>query len=795
MSKLRARHANCSVIDCKIQHKILYSVPAPEIQRRQWQLFIFNNNVPDTVSTHLFVCANHFTPDCFNNWGQYKAGFASTLTLIRGSLPTVREPATTGMTLTTSSQPISAASHHRQQDSPAHSELCMDNEPISSEEHTTTHIKTESSDMPVTTYVKTESSNMASSQQFSATHITTQQGNVTLLISPKRTVSGGTQCSSTSSFQSVGTQLPYGALYSRAKATVATQFSQLMLSIGTQCFSTVTSKSAATQLSKGTLTHFRSKGTQANLCCSSVFNETSQRDRGPTRSSPPKKASSSIMEARPAKRPRLEIKEEEEDEEIMAPISPSEIRQMEASCQHNEPKYIVFESCLRALFETCPLCMQDCEVQQQRLGTYVSFSQRCPDCLYSRTWQSQPIRGSTPVGDLQMSAAVYFTGGSFPQVKKVCKAMNLQMFTKDSFNRNVRMFIEPAIIHKWKNDQQTLIQDLRLQNKVAVGGFIKTDPPGRATKFSSCSLMSLETKHIIDVQLEQSCGSSESSNMEKEALRRGLNLSDSNHLNVDYVVTDCNAQVQEYLKERNVTHYYDVCHFEKGLSRKLKALAKKRRFKAVRKWLPSIKKHIYYTARSSQSGPEKVAKWKSLLNCFQNIHKHDEPCFPRCAHSDEFSTDSSKWLQPGSDTLHRVEKVVMNEQVLRNVENLSHEPQTSLMEDFHRDVLHFAPKKENAPFIEKLCRLYLAAMHFNENVEQKLEATSEEKAVNKNMFQQSGSRKLAPKHLKTAPTCSYIRDLMTLLFEEVLEDPRIYTEELKQIPIPEDSHTLLETPS
>ena len=31
----------------------------------------------------LFVCANHFTSDCFSNKGQCKAGFASTLTPIR----------------------------------------------------------------------------------------------------------------------------------------------------------------------------------------------------------------------------------------------------------------------------------------------------------------------------------------------------------------------------------------------------------------------------------------------------------------------------------------------------------------------------------------------------------------------------------------------------------------------------------------------------------------------------------------------------------------------------------------
>ena len=83
MSSLRARHANCSVVGFKIQRKCLYSVQATEEQKRQWLCFIFNNNVPTTVSVSLFVGAKNFT-DCFSIEGQYKAGYASTLTLIKG---------------------------------------------------------------------------------------------------------------------------------------------------------------------------------------------------------------------------------------------------------------------------------------------------------------------------------------------------------------------------------------------------------------------------------------------------------------------------------------------------------------------------------------------------------------------------------------------------------------------------------------------------------------------------------------------------------------------------------------
>lgn len=63
------------------------------------------------------------------------------------------------------------------------------------------------------------------------------------------------------------------------------------------------------------------------------------------------------------------------------------------------------------------------------------------------------------------------------------------MFPKDTFNQHVRMFLEPTIIHKWKNDQQTLIQDLRQKRKVAVAGYMKTDPAGEESNVINSLLL------------------------------------------------------------------------------------------------------------------------------------------------------------------------------------------------------------------------------------------------------------------------------------------------------------------
>ncbi|CAI5657964.1 unnamed protein product [Oreochromis niloticus] len=438
------------------------------------------------------------------------------------------------------------------------------------------------------------------------------------------------------------------------KVSVATQFCHYMVSVGTQTSYSPSTRCAATQLSYNTLKqHVRSKATQASVSHCNVGTVTTQSETG-------------IQPGvRPAKRPRLEMKEEEEGEEpeeetdlpeasdqydpICEPYEPDESsseppdsREAEATPSHyNDPKYIVFESCLRDLFLTCPVCGLSCEVRRGRMGTFVHFSQLCPSCDYSRKWESQPVAGSTPLGNLQMSAAIYFTGGSFSQVEKVCRAMNLQVFQSDTFRRHARMFLEPAINHKWKRDQQVLMERLRGEGSVAVGGRMRAD----------------------------------------------LLVREAGQLHPD--------APEQQQRHRHPAH--------SGLSRKLKKLAKSKECLLVRRWLPSIRNHVYWSATTSTSAPEKVAKWKSLVNHIQNVHTHDDPLFPTCAHPNRVSVDPSKWFQPDSVALHKLKKLLLNKRILADVGKLSHDHQASSLERFHRLVCHFAPKNVAFPFVGVLC--------------------------------------------------------------------------------------------
>ncbi|XP_065806081.1 uncharacterized protein [Labrus bergylta] len=238
--------------------------------------------------------------------------------------------------------------------------------------------------------------------------------------------------------------------------------------------------SVGTQLSWGTLKdcHMKSKGTQATVFQVSTGTE-------PVCTGPQLPLLSTPTDGnafRPSKRPRLlEVKEEEEGEGetsaeaelIISTFNPGDSIKEESEMftvgplvTYGDTKYIVFDSCLRELFETCPVCKRQSEVQRQSTGTLVAFKQLCHNCNYSRKWQSQPIVASTLVGNLELSAATNFTGASFFQLAKICKAIQLWIFQYDTFRRHARNFLEPANIHEWNNDQQ-----------VAVCGDMREDSP------------------------------------------------------------------------------------------------------------------------------------------------------------------------------------------------------------------------------------------------------------------------------------------------------------------------------
>ena len=58
--------------------------------------------------------------------------------------------------------------------------------------------------------------------------------------------------------------------------------------------------------------------------------------------------------------------------------------------------------------------------------------------------------------------------------------MNLQTFTYNTFLRHGKSFIEPAIIHKWKESQNGIFQEQQPPNGIKLGGDMRADSPGKS---------------------------------------------------------------------------------------------------------------------------------------------------------------------------------------------------------------------------------------------------------------------------------------------------------------------------
>ena len=71
------------------------------------------------------------------------------------------------------------------------------------------------------------------------------------------------------------------------------------------------------------------------------------------------------------------------------------------------------------LFRICTVCKGALQVAVKKLGTMITILYDCGYCESHKSWQSQAMTGQTPVGNVQLSAAVYLSGASYSKMEKV----------------------------------------------------------------------------------------------------------------------------------------------------------------------------------------------------------------------------------------------------------------------------------------------------------------------------------------------------------------------------------------
>ncbi|XP_062591608.1 uncharacterized protein LOC134253115 isoform X1 [Saccostrea cucullata] len=295
---------------------------------------------------------------------------------------------------------------------------------------------------------------------------------------------------------------------------------------------------------------------------------------------------------------------------------------------------------------------------------------------------------------------------------------------------------------------------------VKLGGDARCCSPGHTAKFGSYSVMDLSTSKVLDIQLVQSNEVPNSYHMELEGLKRCLRKLHQEEIPISHLVTDRHSQVKAYMKrdQPQIVHMFDVWHVAKGVYKKLEALSKKKNCELVGAWAHSISNHIYWCAASSDGNGELILeKWISILNHVTDVHEGHGELYPRCLHG---PVDDRQWIRRGSKAFLELETVVRGRMLLTDIKQLSNVGQTSCLEAYHKVVCFFAPKAVHFFYIQMQARIYLAALHFNENVSRPQSRTREGEKQYSVSYPKGRHGEGVAKEVKVDQTFNYISDLM-----------------------------------
>ncbi|XP_061769799.1 uncharacterized protein LOC133560836 [Nerophis ophidion] len=323
---------------------------------------------------------------------------------------------------------------------------------------------------------------------------------------------------------------------------------------------------------------------------------------------------------------------------------------------HKEPKYIIFESWLQSLVKWChyPACgSQDISPSWDSNGTQLIMTIQCASCDQRSRWSSQPNIGPYAAGNILLSAGILFAGTSSGKVLQVLNSIGVVRYVKRTFFNHQELILQPAIKKVWEEQQRTHLTMLQVEGQpLVLGGDGQADSPGHSAKFGTYTTMELEANVVLDLQVVQSNECHGSYHVEMEGLKRMVEVLISWDLDVEVLVTDRHRQIAKSIHKNmpNTWHCYDIWHVAKS-------------------------------STPPREGGLLVAKWKSVERHIQDIHKDHGDLFPICAHGQLHGRRlQKKWLKPSSRSAVKLEEVVNNKSLLKDIAMLSGYPDDLIRE-------------------------------------------------------------------------------------------------------------------
>lgn len=230
--------------------------------------------------------------------------------------------------------------------------------------------------------------------------------------------------------------------------------------------------------------------------------------------------------------------------------------------------FLVYLSELVKLLKYCPSCGSSItSLHKTTVGTMLTVGISCiSEC--NQKWRSQPMLHHMPAGNLALSSSILLSGGTYAQVSRMMKIMHSPCISRSQYNRIQATYLCPVIDKFWVNHQEAILSVLS-ENPISVCGDARSDSPGFSAKYSSYSLMDLDSKLIIDQQLVQVTETGSSVKMEKLGLERSLQFVTESGVTIKVLATDRHLGIQAFMKSEypQIDHQFDVWHLAKSVKK------------------------------------------------------------------------------------------------------------------------------------------------------------------------------------------------------------------------------------
>jgi hypothetical protein len=176
---------------------------------------------------------------------------------------------------------------------------------------------------------------------------------------------------------------------------------------------------------------------------------------------------------------------------------------------HKERKFIVFVSSLLTLLSWC--CCPECGAHEltvpaigNGVGTLLRLTLVCRACDRQTVWNSQPFLGRFAAGNVLLSAAILFAGSSITKVTRVPSHMGVSSISPRTFFRHQSALLQPVIRKVWADHQRAIVATIKAdETPMVCGGDGRADSPGHSAKYGTYTLIELQKKVVVDLQLVQ----------------------------------------------------------------------------------------------------------------------------------------------------------------------------------------------------------------------------------------------------------------------------------------------------